>query len=163
MLYYFTWASFPRTETESRSAYLSCKCPPVWSPFVGTASSFSFRSLDLRYWQTPSQFRNLSPILTSLIFLLHSILGYILTASHLGLCFSFTKSVKVWARDSPCPKSSCQDLLWYTHVCRYLCGKPQKLTSGVDESRRNHTNLVHFRVSHKGDFPGSPVDKTPCF
>ena len=121
ILNYFTWAAFPRTETGTRSAHLSCKCPLVWSPFVGIASSFTFRSLDLRYWQKPSQFRNLSPILTSLIFLLHSILGYILTASHLGLCFSFTKSVEVWVRDSLCPKISHQDLLWFSHVCTYVC------------------------------------------
>ena len=163
ILNYFTWAAFPRTETGTRSAHLSCKCPLVWSPFVGIASRFSFRSLDLRYWQKPSQFRNLSPILTSLIFLLHSSLGYILTASHLGLCFSSTKSVEVWARDSLCPKISHQDLPWFSHVCAYVCGKPQQLTSGVNESRRNHTSLVHSRVSHKGDFPGSPVVKTPCF
>lgn len=73
--------------------------------------------LSLRYWQNPSYFGNLSPILMfPLIVLLYSTLRYILPAGHSKVLFPRvpweTKSVKVLATDFFCLKGKSQGLAW---------------------------------------------------
>jgi len=108
--------------------------------------------LRLRYWQNPSHFRNLSPILTfPLILLLCSILRYILLAGHSKVLFPRvpweTKSVKVSATDFFCLKGNLKDRLRCIYPCAHLCGKPWKLISSMNESKGIQTNQAHFRMS----------------